>query len=635
VEGLLALLRSMERGDIQVASRDLPHPSPLALEVLGARPYAYLDDAPLEERRTQAVATRRWIDPETAAQFGQLDAEAIARVCAEAWPTPESPDELHDALMSLGVINPDRDEVAALAPLMQQLTEQARATLVTVDETRFWVATEQQPMVRAAYPRSQSQPSLPVPSEYARRAWDPQDALRELLRGRLQASGPTTSAALAARLALPVAAVDAALLALESEGFVLRGQFTPAVSELEWCERRLLARIHRYTIKTLRAEIEPVVFADWMRFLLEWQGITRQPRPEGIDSLEGVVEQLEGVPIPAAAWESDVLPARLKDYDGAWLDSLCLSGRAYWVRLEPPQTASAGPVRSTPIALLTRKRRALWQQLSGARAQPPAALSAGALGMLEHLERFGASFFDELKQGAGLLPTQAESALAELVAAGLVSSDSFAGLRALLLPEDRKRKLAARGRRVALFGLEEAGRWSLTHRPAGAPEGAAAADEMLQNMAWLLLRRYGIVFRRVLSGEGAWLPPWHRLLRTYRRLEAQGHIRGGRFVAGVSGEQFALPEAVGALRAIRSQPKPGTYVSLSGADPLNLTGSVLPGTRVPAIAGNRLLLQDGVPVATYVAGSVQYLTPMPAAEQWRVRNLLLRRAAVPSEASAG
>jgi ATP-dependent Lhr-like helicase len=329
-----------------------------------------------------------------------------------------------------------------------------------------------------------------------------------------------------------------------------------------------------------------------------------------------------------------VLPARLKDYDGAWLDSLCLAGRAYWVRLEPPQTSSASPVRSTPMALLTRKRRALWQQLTGAQREAPPALSAGARAMVEHLERFGASFFDELRQGAGLLATQAEGALAELVAAGLVSSDSFAGLRALLLPEERKRRLAARGRRIALFGLEEAGRWSLIHRSAGTADAGVASDETLQNVAWLLLRRYGIVFRRVLSGEGRWLPPWYLLLRTYRRLEAQGHIRGGRFVAGVSGEQFALPEAIGALRAIRTQPKEETYVSLSGADPLNLTGSVLPGARVPALAGNRLLLRDGVPVATYIGGSVDYLTSMPAAEQWRVRNLLLRRVTAPSEASA-
>lgn len=634
VDGLVALLRRMERGEIRVCARDLPHPSPLALEVLSARPYAYLDDAPLEERRTQAVAARRWIDPETAAQFGQLDAGAIARVSAEAWPVPESADELHDALMSLGVLNERCDQLAQLAPLMQLLVEQSRATRLYAGDTCFWAAAEQLPMLLAAYPLGRAEPMVSAPAEYAQRAWDQEGAVRELLRDRLQASGPITAAALAARLALPVTRIEPALIALESESFVLRGRFTPGAGELEWCERRLLARIHRYTIRTLRAEIEPVVIADWMRFLLEWHGITRQPRPEGIDSLEGVVEQLEGLPIPASAWESDVLPARLKDYDGSWLDSLCLSGRAYWVRLDPPQMLAAGPVRSTPIAFLTRKRRALWQQLATARSEAPAALSAGARALLEHLQRFGASFFDELRQGAGLLATQAEGALAELVAAGLVSSDSFAGLRALLLPEERKRKLAARGRRIALFGLEEAGRWSLTRRCADVPLSAAAEEEALQNVAWLLLRRYGIVFRRILGGEGAWLPPWHALLRVYRRLEAQGHIRGGRFVAGVSGEQFALPEAVGSLRAVRAQPKEASYVSLSGADPLNLTGSILPGTRVPGLAGNRLLLRDGVPVATYVAGSVQYLTSMPAAEQWRVRNLLLRRPTVTSEASA-
>ncbi len=623
--GLVALLAAMERGEVQVLTRDLPHPSPLALEVLSARPYAYLDDAPLEERRTQAVAARRWIDPQVAAEFGQLDEAAIESVRTEAWPAADSADELHDALMSLGVINQQRDDVATLWPLLEQLIEARRAARVAAAERVFWVAAEQLPLVRAVYPDAAAQPALAVPAEYAARAWEMSEATRELLRARLQAAGPVTAAALAALLGLPRPRVDSALLALENEGFALRGQFTPGSGELEWCERRLLARIHRYTIKSLRAEIEPVAVADFMRFLLEWQGVTREPRPEGVDSLEGVIEQLEGFAIPAAAWETDVLPARLKDYEAAWLDSLCLSGRAYWARLAPTSATGAGPVRSTPIALLTRKRRALWQQW----AQPDAAqlqsLSASARALLEHLQRFGASFFDELRESAGLLPAQAEDGLAELVAGGLVSADSFAGLRALLLPLERKRRLASRGRRIALFGLEEAGRWSLTHRATAAAElPLQHGDDIHQSAAWLLLRRYGIVFRRLLAREGSWLPPWHALLRIYRRLEAQGHVRGGRFVAGVSGEQFALPDAVGALRAARARARAGVLVSLSAADPLNLTGILIPGARVVALASNRLLLRDGVPVASQVAGAVEYLTPLPPAEQWRLRNLLLR-----------
>jgi ATP-dependent Lhr-like helicase len=634
LDGLISLLSAMEQGRVQVIARDLPHPSPLALEVLSARPYAYLDDAPLEERRTQAVATRRWIDPEVAAQFGQLDAAAIDAVRREAWPAPESPDELHDALMSLVVINESRDEVRELAPLLEHLIESRRATRLRSSVATFAVAAEQLPLVRILYGGARLEPKIDAPAEYALRVWDDAEAVRELLRGRLQAAGPITCERLADLLALPRARVEAGLVALEVEGFVLRGHFTPGSDVLEWCERRLLARIHRYTIRTLRSEIEPVPVAVFMRFLLQWQGVTREPRPEGVDSLEGIIEQLEGFAVPAAAWEADVLPARLKDYEAAWLDSLCLSGRAYWTRLTVPDNVGAGPVRSTPIALLTRKRRTQWQQLLRSATEPQPTLSAGARAVAEHLQAFGASFFDELRQGTGLLAAQAEDALGELVAAGLVTSDSFAGLRALLLPLERKRKLAARGRRIALFGLEEAGRWSLIHRPAAAVAEPKLGDEPQASVAWLLLRRYGIVFKRVLAREGDWLPPWHALLRVFRRLEAQGHIRGGRFVAGVSGEQFALPDAVGALRSARSAAPSGHAVVLSASDPLNLTGSVLPGARVPALARNRLLLRDGIPIATYIAGSVQFLISLPPPEQWSVRNLLLRRSSARAPARA-
>jgi ATP-dependent Lhr-like helicase len=370
-----------------------------------------------------------------------------------------------------------------------------------------------------------------------------------------------------------------------------------------------------------------------MRFLLDWQGVTRIPRPEGVQSLAATIEQLEGFEVPAVAWEADVLPARLHDYEAGWLDSLCLSGRVLWARLDRPASATAGPVRSTPIALLTRKNGPLWQSLrrdDGAQAQ----LSAAAAAMADFLQQHGASFFDEIIQGTDLLRAQAESGLAELVAAGRVSADSFGGLRALLMPLERKRKLAARGRRSATFGLEEAGRWSLVHRTSAARDVADQSDNV-EAVAWVLLRRYGVVFRRMLTREAAWLPPWHALLRAYRRLEAQGHIRGGRFVAGVSGEQYALPDAVGALRSIRKRESAGEMVSLSAADPLNLAGIVTPGARVAALAGNRLLLSDGVPIATLIGGEVQYLTDIPPPEQWQVRNALLRGTPRSRLASAG
>jgi ATP-dependent Lhr-like helicase len=508
------------------------------------------------------------------------------------------------------------------------------------------------------------EPPLQVPADYAQRRWETSDALRELLRGRLQACAVTSSAALAARLDLTAAAIDGALLALEGEGFVMRGQFTPRAQltpqmepvgepALEWCERRLLARIHRYTMRSLRAQIEPVASADFMRFLLDWQGVTLQPRPDGVEALARVLEQLEGFEIAAIAWEGDVLPARLKDYDGAWLDSLCLSGRTYWARLMAPESATAAPVRATPMALLSRKHRELWQQLSGDGRQQTQ-LSASGRALAQFLQSNGASFFDEMVQGAGLLPTQAEGALGELVAAGIASADSFSGLRALLLPMQRRRAARAafvRGRRSVNFGLADAGRWSLVRRgvpganeavpravqPAPPNAGADAADsaQTLEAVAWLLLRRYGVVFRRLLTREAPWLPPWYQLLRALRRLEAQGLIRGGRFVAGMSGEQYALPEAVGALRAVRRRERDGAMIALSGADPLNLAGIVTPGARLAALPGNRLLLQDGVPVAWYAAGEVQFHPELAPQLHWQARNALLRRSTRASLARTG
>jgi len=694
VDGLVAILSALERGEIEVLSHDLPHPSPLAAEILSARPYAYLDDAPLEERRTRAVAARRWLDPQAAAELGQLSAPAIEAVRSEARPAPESAEELHDTLMLLAVLSGEHDlglaadaaadvaalgtagsaaagagaAGAALSAAFGELQRQGRATRLRCADVTFWVATEQQPLVSAAYGQARFDPPLPVPAEYAARRWEAADAVRELLRGRLSACGPVTVTALARLLALPAARVSAALTALEAEGFVLRGGFTPGAAEPEWCERRLLARIHRYTLKSLRAEIEPVCSADFVRFLLEWQGVTRQPRPEGSASLLAVLQQLEGFELAAAAWEADVLPARLARYEPDWLDGLCLSGRVYWARLAPAAAgAGAGPVRATPVALLARARRALWQRLTAGEPQGQlGSLSASAVAMAQYLQRQGASFLDEIRQGAQLLGAQAHGALAELVAAGYVSADSFSGLRALLLPLQRRRKLIARGR--PSFGLEEAGRWSLVHGPAARPtpsagdggdgdggggggdgqravpagdaERAAAQAEAQasddESIAWLLLRRYGVVFRKLLSREPSWLPPWHALLRVYRRLEAQGRVRGGRFVAGASGEQYALPEAVAALRSVRRREADGTLVTLSAADPLNLTGIVTPGARVAALAGNRVLLRDGVAIATYTGGEVQWLEPAALAphEQWRARNALLRPAGAAGAAGA-
>jgi ATP-dependent Lhr-like helicase len=648
IEGLTALLRQVEVGAAEVLTRDLPHPSMLAMEILSARPYAFLDDAPLEERRTQAVAARRWLDPQSAAEFGQLDPGAIDQLRNEAWPDPDSPDELHDALMLLGML--PEEEARGLTqvsrpdwtPLFEELRDASRATRLLAGTRRFWVAAEQLPLVTAVHPSAQPEPPIAVPAGCARQDLERAEAVRELLRGRLQASGPVTATTLDRTLALADGDALTALVALEGEGFVMRGQYTNAAGtdaratadapEPEWCERRLLARISRYTIRTLRAQVEPVASADFMRFLLEWQGVTRDPKGEGPQSLAAVLEQLEGFEVPAIAWERDVLPSRLEHYDPAWLDTLCLSGRVLWARLEAPRGSVAGPVRATPIALLSRAHFPLWRSLSQ-QQRGDVRLSSAAQAIADQLASRGASFFDELMRESGLLQSQAENALGELVAAGLASADSFGGLRALLLPLESKRRLASRGRRVALFGLEEAGRWSLLRPESGA--GSTVADpERVEQVAWRLLQRYGVVFRRILAREAPWLPPWHALLRVLRRLESQGHVRGGRFVAGVSGEQYALPEAVPALRAVRQKATDGVLVALSAADPLNLLGIVTPGERLPALPANRLVLRDGVPMAIHAGGEIRFLAKLTVPEEWTVRNALLRRPA-PGAAARG
>jgi ATP-dependent Lhr-like helicase len=336
---------------------------------------------------------------------------------------------------------------------------------------------------------------------------------------------------------------------------------------------------------------------------------------------------LEGFEAPAGAWETELLPARITDYEPAWLDDQCLAGRVAWARLTPgaPRARErvASPVRTTPISLLPRRHAQAWTSLAG--PADGTTSNGRAQAVLECLRVHGASFFEELVEATGLLRPQVEEALAELVALGLVTSDSFGGLRALLVPSDRRKPFggATRRRRIMSFGMEDAGRWALTRRPASEPQPQPAA---IEHVARTLLHRYGVVFWRLLAREAAWLPPWRDLLRVYRRLEARGEIRGGRFVAGFSGEQYALPDAIGMLREVRRRPHADEFISLSAADPLNLAGILTPGAKLAALTGNRLLFRDGLPTAWLAGGEVEFLTTLDAATQWQVRKLLLRSA---------
>jgi ATP-dependent Lhr-like helicase len=561
---------------------------------------------------------RRWLDAATAADLGKLDADAIARVRAEVWPDPRNADELADALATLAFLSD-----AELAPEWRGFAEElAAAKRATRLARGIWIVAERLPEFEALFPGAAAAPAIVAPPEY-RKPWARDAALVEIVRDRLQALGPVTPAALGAALGLSAAEMEVPLAALEAEGAVLRGRFTPDAREVEWCERRLLARIHRYTVNRLRAEIEPVEARDFLRFLFRWQRVAPDARVEGADALAGVVSQLEGFEAPAAAWETEILPARLNEYDPAWLDELSLAGRVVWTRLvgaRPSGERAPAPVRTTPVALFGRRNLALWTALAGGDTAAP---SARAAQVRELIATHGASFFEEIVDGTGLLRTQVEEALGELTALGVVNCDSFGGLRALLVPTDRRRALggARRRRRAALFGIEDAGRWALLRRK----PATAAEPEVVEHVARTLLKRYGVVFWRLVEREADWLPAWRELLRTYRRLEARGEIRGGRFVAGVSGEQYALPEAVGALRDARRAERDGTLVSLSGADPLNLVGLLTPGGRLPALTGNRVLYRDGVPIALAAGGEVRFLEPLAPEAEWAARNALLRR----------
>ena len=621
VAGLERLLAALEDGSIRLIARDLPAPSPLAQEILSARPYTFLDDAPLEERRTQAVINRRWTDPQSASDLGRLDPEAIARVRGEAWPEADGVDELHDALILLGCLT--AAEGAAREPWppwLAELTAHGRATRIHCRDDRdtaLWTAAERLPLLQAVYPDAKLDPNIEAPAEFAAQTWTRQAALVELLRGRLEGLGPVTAIALTESLGLPITDINTALAALEAEGFVLRGRFTAQAAQDEWCERRLLARIHHYTVKRLRQEIEPVSGADFMRFMFHWQRAAPAQRGAGAQALAAVVEQLEGFEATAAAWENDILPLRVEDYSREWLDNLCISGRVQWLRLTPPRAGNAergvATVKSTPVALLRRRATALWR---GATATTPT-LSPRGRQLAEYLKSHGASFFDDLVTATGWLKSQAEETLGELVAWGLVSADGFHGLRALLRPAQRR---ATARRRGAAPDMAESGRWALIKDSAGSDSGAMRTE----HIATALLRRYGVVFRKLLQRETAALPPWRELLAVYRRWEARGEIRGGRFVAGFSGEQYALPEAVGMLRGTRREALDEPLIAVTAADPLNLTGIVTPGARIPATAGNRILYQNGLPVAALVAGEVKFLVAVPADKQWELHTAVLR-----------
>ena len=594
-EGLRDVLTRIHRGELRLLARDTPEPSAFAEAILNAKPYAFMDDAPLEERRVHAVQTRRGGHVEEGAV---LDAAAVEKVRQEAAPDPRDADELHDALMTCGALTAG-EMLSIDVAWLDALVAAGRAVRVS----GLAIATERLPEWQVVRPGLVSEPAVVVPVGRTARTWTSGEALTEIVRGRLTISGPTTAAALATVLGVGEAPVDDALLALESEGVVLRGRFTSQRRETEWCDRALLARIHRYTLSRLRAEIEPVTPADFMRFLFQWQHVDAVARLAGPDGLKQVLERLDGFEAPARAWERSILPARLEGYEPSLLDMACLSGDVRWGRVSAPgvlRTTSA-----TPIALVASEHADAWFCRGRSADRPEPVISEDARIVMERLRERGPSFFRDLAAALTFDPDRLRIALSALVAAGLAASDGFAGLRVLVAADQGKPWPLDRRPNMA-------GRWNLIEAIRRG-ESSDPPESAVEVQAWSLLHRYGIVFRRLLTRETA-TAPWRELTRVYRRLEARGDIRGGRFVSGMSGEQYALPDAVPVLREVRRTTPTGAFHSVSTADPLNLAGIVTAGPRVAARGRNRMAYRDGVPVAVIENQVFKPLQPLDAAE---------------------
>ena len=621
IEGLGEVLRGIEQGRIRCLAVDTPVPSQFSHEILNANPYAYLDDAPLEERRARAVEMRRVLPASVLEEVGALDPAAIAQVQEEAWPDVRDADELQDVLHTLVMVPESSSQFAVVSSQQQpgsaswdgffdRLQRENRALVAEAAGKRYWVAAERIEWFRAIHRVETELCPVPAGQSPATTQVNLDDALLTAVQGWIAHLGPTTASEIGELLGLPATEIEKALLRVEASGAILRGSFRPTDSrpasaahepETEWCERRLLARIHRLTVATLRKQIAPVTASQFMNWLLRWQHIAPGTQVRGEHGTLEVIRQLQGFEIPASAWERFVLARRISDYDPAHLDQLCLTGAVGWGRLSPhPATLEATgsdanghenrrrviPTRVAPIAFFVRED-ADWLRPHhpGAEDSATSFLSPVAQAVLELLKQRGALFFPDMVRATGRLKAEVETGLWELVAAGLVTADGFENLRALVTPKGTSGGGIGKMRRPR----HAPGRWSLLHT-----EGADR-DRSVESCCWMLLRRYGVVFRDLLVRETN-LPRWRELQIGYRRLEDRGEVRGGRFVDGFLGEQFALPVAVESLRAHRKLPQNTNVerVVIAAADPLNLVGIVVPGERIPAISGRSVTFRDGL-----------------------------------------
>lgn len=668
IDELSELIAAIEGNELKLVAKDLREPSPFAQEIINARPYAFLDDAPFEERRTNAIRNRSWADPSEAKDFSLLDSEAIERVREEAWPYISNVEEFHDALCSLAYMS--EQEFAAqenYSRWHQTLLDAGRILCLSELPNTLWIATEKIACFMAIYPQlGKYRQSTSIPSFILNEEWDRSDALREVVRARLECLGPIRAQRLAQELAVETAEIDQALIALEVEGFAFQGQFTQAAglrgsqqsSQPEWCERRLLQRIHRYTIDAHRKSIKPVSLQTYTQFLFDAHKLVAvsepvldaaiaEPEPmlDGQTRLQNSLACLDGIAAPASSWEADILPARVANYDPNWLDFMCISGKKVWGRYSVPNNSKrqagasaanfSGPIRSTPISIVSRTNLDIFRALSNAHRGEgePLPCSELAKQIEADLTSHGASFFDQIQQRTGLLRAQLEQGLAELVSTARITSDSFTGLRALLTPNKKKPSGHSRRGRRAMFGVEDAGRWSLleNNRPEPVEEKNTRHwnvldEEQLERLIGIYLQRWGVLFRGLLDRE-LFAPPWRVLLAALRKMELRGTVRGGRFVAGVGGEQFAFPETVDTLRKFGKKQEAAAprYHSLSAVDPLNLLNLILPNRKLSRLSKNRVLYENGIPIAVMESNQLRFLREVEAADEWKLRQALIKK----------
>ena len=665
ITALESLISDIEGGALTLIAKDLREPSPFAQEIINARPYAFLDDAPFEERRTNAIRNRSWADPAEAKNFSLLDADAIVRLREEAWPYVSCAEELHDALLTLGYITEKEFAKREYGRWQEQLEKDQRLVKLNSHPNKLWIAAELFPQLHTIF--SELSEHVELPEHLLEQEWTEEKALIEIVRGRLECVGPINASQLVEELQLDYKKIDAALIALEVEGFVIRGNFTNssidelldkanAGKEIEWCERRLLQRIHRYTIDSHRKAIKPVSLETFTEFLFDHHQlipVKEESSEQGLSldgqtRLQNALNLLDGIASPAAAWEADIYPARVKSYDPSWLDVMCISGKVAWGRYSLPLSSSRpgnkktiGPIKSTPITLASRQNLDIWQALAKTQLnEEPIEYSGIAQRIEQDLKEHGASFFDQIQSRTGTLKTQLEEGLAELVSYGRVCSDSYTGLRALLTPSNKKPSAHKRRNRKAMFGVEDAGRWSLLNtfqlelaqeepNKKTSRKWEVLDEEQIERLISIYLQRWGILIRSLLERE-SYAPPWGVLLVHLRKLELRGVLRGGRFVTGIGGEQFAFPETVDALRKFKKDKKNKVGVKqlfycLTASDPLNFLNLTLPNRRLPRLLKNRVLFQGGIPIAMLDSGEVHYLRDIDPREQWNIQQMLLKR----------